>query len=106
MSRPKSNRSRLLELAAQAVDGPRNAQYGDPIQDFLRTAGFWQLYLAGIIEKRGSLELLPHDVAAMMSLLKVSRITWSPEVEDHWMDLAGYAACGFDCTQRQRQQED
>lgn len=42
--------------------------------------------------------IAPHDVAAMMALLKVSRIAWSPNRADHWLDLAGYAACGFECT--------
>jgi hypothetical protein len=34
------------------------------------------------------------DVAAMMALLKVSRMKTSPEHLDNWDDLAGYAICG------------
>ena len=49
----------------------------------------WSAYLGVDIEQ--------HDVAAMMALLKVSRIRWSPTKRDHWQDLAGYAACGWDC---------
>jgi hypothetical protein len=30
----------------------------------------------------------------MMALVKVSRISTSPSKLDHWVDLAGYAACG------------
>jgi hypothetical protein len=42
----------------------------------------------------------PHDVAIMMMQLKHSRLSWSPTKEDHWIDLAGYAACGWDCVVR------
>jgi hypothetical protein len=78
----------ILETANDAIHNDRNNDYGPPHQDFARTAKFWSAYLG--------IPLLPHDVAAMMSLLKISRISWSPQVEDHWVDLAGYAACGYE----------
>jgi hypothetical protein len=95
---PTTRRSMLLQ-AADLVDGERNADYGDPLQDFQRTAEFWSTYLSGITGL--PVVLCPHDVAAMMALLKISRIVWSPTKEDHWIDLAGYAACGLDCTERE-----
>jgi len=82
-------RSDILKGAEELVNGDRNNQYGDPKQDFQRTADMWTAYLGTEVE--------PHDVAALMSLLKLSRIRWAPEKEDSWMDLAGYAACGWDC---------
>jgi hypothetical protein len=42
-------------------------------------------------------DVAPHDVAAMMALLKGSGVRWSAEREDSWVDLAGYAACGAHC---------
>lgn len=84
-----SPRADLLREAEGLVDGDRNAQYGDPNQDFKRTADMWTAYLDG------KTELEPHDVAAMMALLKISRLRWSPEKRDSWADLAGYAACGW-----------
>jgi hypothetical protein len=96
-----SNRSHVLRTAETHVNGQRNVEYGDPISDFRTTAELWQTYISRTVEHRGSLALKPHDVAAMMILLKMSRISWSPEVEDHWIDAAGYAACGYDCTIRQ-----
>jgi hypothetical protein len=95
------NRSYVLRTAEVHVNGERNIDYGDPISDFRTTADLWETYLRRTVECRGSLSLKPHDVAAMMILLKISRISWSPEVEDHWIDAAGYAACGYDCTKRQ-----
>lgn len=87
---PQQNtRARILQTAEGLVNGDRNVQYGDPRADFQRTADMWSAYLG--------VDVAPHDVAALMCLLKVSRIRWSPEKEDSWVDLAGYAACGADC---------
>jgi hypothetical protein len=46
----------------------------------------WSSYLDHTIE--------PHDVAAMMIIVKLSRIQTSPTKRDSWVDLAGYAALG------------
>jgi hypothetical protein len=85
----KNARAEILLGAEVIVNGDRNAQYGDPRQDFTRTADMWSAYLGVPVQ--------PHDVAALMALLKVSRIRWSPTKQDSWLDLAGYAACGWDC---------
>lgn len=90
---PFVNRRGMLEEADACVNGDRNADYGDPIQDFRRTGQMWGAYLGVPVE--------PHDVAAMMCMLKVSRIRWSPTKRDNWVDLAGYAACGYDCSVRE-----
>ena len=91
----RNERTVLLDGAEEAVNGDRNVQYGDPNADFQRTADMWKAYLSGVYAADRDIE--PHDVAAMMALLKLSRIAWSPEKFDSWMDLAGYAACGWDC---------
>lgn len=96
-----TNRRTLLHGAADLVDGDRNNQYGDPIGDFRCIADMWSAYLRRHDNIPAELALQPHDVAAMMSLVKISRIAWSPEKEDSWMDLAGYAACGWDCSLRE-----
>lgn len=85
---PMNPREDILRTANEYVNGDRNVQYGDPIEDFRRTADLWGAYLGTFFE--------PHDVAVMIALVKVSRIRWSPEKKDHWADLAGYAACGWD----------
>ncbi|MBA3551188.1 hypothetical protein H0W32_03200 [Patescibacteria group bacterium] len=95
-----NTRGRILHIAEDLVNGARNVDYGDPNADFKRTAGLWEIYIQGIIEKAGGeFKLSPHDVAVMMILLKVSRLSWSPDKEDHWVDIAGYAACGADCVE-------
>lgn len=112
-----SERRDLLMSAADIVDGDRNVDYGDPNDDFRRTAIYWSTHLGGVFRRMLSeeglldekslstrivLELVDtlvssHDVAIMMMQLKHSRLSWSPYKHDHWMDTAGYAACGWDC---------
>jgi hypothetical protein len=41
----------------------------------------------------------------MMSLLKISRLSWDPTKRDSWVDLAGYAACGYDIITNNKQEE-
>lgn len=115
-----SFRRELLSTAADLVDGDRNVQYGDPNEDFRRTSIYWSTHLGGVLRRRLALcgypgrdippemiihivdDLLkPHDVAIMMTMLKQSRLAWSPEVRDHWIDTAGYAGCGWDCVVRE-----
>lgn len=92
-----NHRSDVLHEAERLVNGQRNHHYGPPTQDFARTAQMWSAYLG--------IEITNWDVAAMMSMLKLSRIRWSPQQRDHWVDLAGYAACGWDCVaEHQREQ--
>jgi hypothetical protein len=81
-----TERQRVLNTAARYVAHDRNAQYGTPESNFGMIAQFWSTYLGASI--------MPHDVAAMMSLMKLARITTSPDKDDNWIDLAGYAACG------------
>lgn len=92
-------RAAVLAEAGRLVNGERNFDYGDPIADFARTAEFWTTYLSSTRGLASPLDA--HDVAALMALLKISRIAWSPDKEDHWVDLAGYAACGADCVARE-----
>lgn len=101
MTTKKNNRTELLEESINLINGERNSTYGDPLDDFATTATFWQTYLLRTFEARGGLNIKPHDVAVMMNLLKIARISWSPEKRDHWADLGGYTGCGWDCVVRQ-----
>lgn len=103
---PKQNiRGQILAETEAIINGKRNADYGDPLEDFTTTAAFWQTYLSRIMARRGALELLPHDVAAMMMLLKLARLTWTPEEKDHWKDALGYAALGWECETRENKND-
>jgi hypothetical protein len=89
-------RAATLDEAKRLICGDRNNQYGPPGKDFNRAAqalnslGFGKESLDG-----DSLELLDdHDIATIMIVLKLSRIMWSAQKRDSWIDVAGYAACG------------
>ncbi len=94
-----NRRSELLREAETLVNGDRNNSYGPPDQDFQRTADLWTIYLNGrrIIEA--------HDVAIMMALLKISRLSWEPTKRDSWVDLAGYAACGYEIITKHKEEQ-
>lgn len=84
------NRKECLDFATQIVSGERQKAYGSPEDNFRRISDLWSVYLGRPIE--------PHDVAAMMALMKIARLMNQPDHQDSWVDLAGYAACGCELT--------
>ena len=85
MTDTSRTRAELLADAEAAVNNDQNADYGNPNQDFKRTAEFWSTFLG--------VAITPTQVGMMMALLKISRSAWSPGRRDNYLDLAGYAAC-------------
>ena len=89
-------RRALLLQAADTIDGDRNETYGKPESSFGTIATLWNEYLRVVTTVPGD-ALQPHDVAAMLALLKIARIAGSGGThKDSWLDLAGYAACGWE----------
>lgn len=85
------NRKGILEAASKAVHAEdMDHDYGKPEDNFENIAKLWNTYMEA---KDCYPELEARDVAAMMILLKVARVATSEKV-DHWVDIAGYAACG------------
>lgn len=82
-------RRTLLDEAAEIVTKDRNTTYGEPEDTFSRIAGLWSSYL------RGRNPITATDVANMMILMKVARLSTNPGHRDSWVDIAGYAACGW-----------
>lgn len=96
-------RKAILDEASSLVNGDRNETYGDPYDDYMKVSKMWNAYLEGLMKRRGInvspalTDLIePHDAIAMMVLLKTARIANAPGHRDNWVDLAGYAACGWD----------
>lgn len=88
-------RADILETAKNYVLNDRNKEAGEPEDNFLTIGEYWSSYLRRA--KNVQLVIQPHDVAAMMTLMKLSRIAVSPAKIDSWIDVAGYAACGGEC---------
>lgn len=103
----ESPRASALNEARDLITGDRNNQYGPPTQDFARTAdllnalGYQRLDAAGNPEP-----ILSSDVAIIIAQVKVSRLMHSRGKRDSWVDLAGYAACGFECATEEGNSDD
>lgn len=77
--------SKVLEQAQKIITGPRAREYGDARESFSRIAWLWSGYLNHFIS--------PADVAAMMTLLKLTRMKYSDYMdEDSFVDACGYIA--------------
>lgn len=87
--KPFLHRVEALREAAKIISGERNKQYGDPEDNFERTAKIWSVILG--------IHISNEDVAMMMIGLKVARYaSKSGFQEDTWIDIAGYAGCGYE----------
>jgi hypothetical protein len=91
----------VLDTAKQLTRGDRNASYGEPNQDFMKTAAMWSGYLKFKLQE--GIVLQPKDVAAMMIMLKLSRAEHAAKL-DNWVDAAGYAACGWRCEEGKKEE--
>ena len=89
-----SDRADALNEALHLITGDRNADYGPPTQDFDRAAGILQ---AMGYRGPGGRDIVGHDIALMVMAVKMSRLVWTPGKRDSWVDIAGYAGCGYEC---------
>ena len=86
-------RDEILNAAKECVCGDREEDYGTPENNFSTIASLWNTYLWAA-HNGHHITLYSKDVAAMMALLKIARITSGHGKSDNWIDLCGYAACG------------
>lgn len=88
-------RKQILDAAEKCVNGGRDEQYGSPEDSFSGIAHLWEWYISErCVDGTGTVDITGADISAMMALMKIVRIAHSPEHQDSWIDLAGYAACG------------
>lgn len=78
-------RSKLLNEVMEIVHKDRNANYGNPEDNFAQIARLWSAYKNTTFSSA--------DVAIMNMLIKVARLAKSPQHHDSAVDIAGYAAC-------------
>lgn len=82
-------RVQALREAATIIAGDRDVQYGGPEENFTRIAKIWSV-IVGV-------EISSEDVAMMMVGLKVARYASKSGFQpDTWIDIAGYAGCGYE----------
>lgn len=94
-------RRTVLETAIKTICEDRMDQYGNPENNFQTIADMWTTYLraAEVISPTTDAVIMPHDVAAMMCMLKLARVATGAAKLDNWVDLAGYAALGGEMEQ-------
>lgn len=80
------NRSQILDTAKEYVTKDRAATHGNAESNFGLIAAYWSAHLNKNIK--------PHDVAVMMTLMKLARAKSNPKHTDNWIDGCGYLACG------------
>ena len=85
------NKSAMLDTAKKCVTGDREQSYGRAENNFATIAKLWNEYCSA---NGMDVQLSSKDVAAMMILMKISRIASGHGKDDNWVDIAGYAACG------------
>ena len=74
----------FLKTADNLVKGDRDKDYGDKTENHKNIARLWSAYLDTKVEA--------HDVAIMMSLLKIARTKLGAVSKDTYVDMAAYGA--------------
>ena len=89
MTKAKNGRTRCLDEAATIITGQRDTQYGGPEENFTRIAKLWSVIFG--------IDVTQEDVAMAMVAVKVARYASRSGFQpDTWVDIAGYAACGYE----------
>ena len=91
-------RQRVLREAEKCVCGHREQDYGTPEDSFEMIGKLWTVYLDY------AKKIDAHDVAAMMALLKIARISENPQHMDSWVDGCGYFSCGGEIAGKEAQE--
>jgi hypothetical protein len=87
-----SPREEALHTAADLIAGNRDKQYGGPEENFRRIADIWTVLFDRVFT--------PEEVAIAMVGVKMAR--WANKAgfqPDTWIDIAGYAGCGYEVGQ-------
>ena len=79
----------ILREAIALINGNRHEDYGDAQSNFQHMAD-----LVNLIIKKADGKLSASDMALVMIQVKIARLQETPDHEDSWTDIAGYAALG------------
>lgn len=78
------NRSEILDTAKEYITKDRADTHGDAESNFGLIAAYWTAHL--------NRNITAHDVAVMMTLMKLARMRSNPAHVDSAVDAAGYSA--------------
>ena len=91
------DKQQLLETALGTVAN-RGDDYGDVYTNHERIAVLWTVIFGR--------EVKAHQVAMAMAAVKLARLVETPDHQDSWIDLAGYAAIGSECIDGEQEAND
>jgi|TARA_B100000900_G_C20476288_1_gene673546 hypothetical protein len=87
------NANELLNIADELISGDRAKEYGDKEVMHNNIARLWSAFL--------NVNITGHDVALMMTLLKMARTKAGKVTEDTYIDMAAYSAIAGELKQTQ-----
>ena len=99
MVKMEGKRGNILIEAHGVINGERQDAYGNPEDNFQRIAEMWNDYLYDVL----NVALQPRDVALMMALLKIARISTGTATRDSYIDAAGYIGLASDMSGKAQQ---
>ena len=79
--------SPTLEKADNCINGERQDQYGSPEYSFALIAAYWTTYI-----DHEDVQIKDSDVAIMMTLFKIARMSGQKWAPDNAVDACGYLA--------------
>ena len=85
-------REQILDKAKTLISGERAKDYGDAYLNHKRIAELW----SPILDK----DITVEQVYACMIAVKLSSLIETPDHEDSWIDICGYAALGGEKNER------
>lgn len=87
----------ILEEVDKIINGERQDMYGNPEDSFELIAHYWTTYVSAAFEKGECYPIFePHDVAVMMTLFKIARMSGQKPCRDNSRDAIGYLAIDAD----------
>ena len=94
------NTTDILEKTKKLVSKEREDKHGDKIINHENIARLWSSYLQNKFKL--NLNLLPEDVANLMTLLKIARTQGGKFNIDNFVDACGYAAIAGEITNKRQ----
>lgn len=89
-----------LKEANEVINGDRQDSHGNPEDSFSLIAKYWDAYVSklyGLDTIKTKVQVLkPLDVAHMMMLFKIARMSGQKPHRDNYVDCAGYSAIAAD----------
>ena len=87
----------ILKEANILIVGERHKDYGDKVKNHENIAKLWSAYK--------DIEITAHDVAIMMTLLKIARTKLGAVCEDTYIDMSAYGAIAGEIKSKEPKKE-